>query len=122
VILALALAVAVASCGGSAPPNAKSGCKGVPAAHRSASLNGAAGQSLLSLGATITYVCAHFGPPQKITPRAGGLVDWTYGRGDRAGMLSFKHDRVVEGAWFERGAHDNAYNITESLEAVSNAR
>ena len=116
------VAVAVVGCGGSTTFMARTGCKGLPTAHQSASFNGAVGQKLLSRQATIAYVCAHLGQPEKITHGVDGVVTWSYGTGNRAAEVSFKQDRVAGGAWFEHGAHNGAYNITESLEVVSNGR
>jgi hypothetical protein len=115
------VALTLAGCGGSAKPMAKTGCKGLSTARRSVSFNGTAGAYLLSRPTTIAYVCAHFGSPDRIM-RAGGLVTWSYGGGSRAAILSFKNDRVVQGAWFDRGAPNARYEIQSSERIVSNGR
>jgi hypothetical protein len=121
VVALLLVAAAVAGCGGSAKPTATTGCKGVSTARRSVSFNSAAGQELLSRQATIAYVCAHFGPPERIV-RAGRLVTWSYGGGGRAAALSFKNDRVVEGTRFDRGGPNATYEIQSSETVVSSGR
>ena len=113
VIALLVLATALAGCGASVRSSATTGCKGLSTARRSVSFNNAFGRDLLSRRATIAYVCAHLGPPDRIT-RAGALVTWNYGDGGDAAILSFKHDRLIEGAWFDRSAPNLTYEIQES--------
>jgi len=94
----------------------------VPAGQRVASLNSAAGQSC-SLGERGSLTCAPTsGRRRRSRAEPAGVVTWSYGPGDRAGTLWFRHDRVVQGAWFERGAPNATYSITETLEAVSKGR
>ena len=104
----------IAGCGGSAKPTATTGCKGLSTARRSASFNSSAGDELLTRHSTISTVCAHFGQPTTITRASDGSVTWNYGGGGRAAMVSFKGGRVVDAVWFEQGAPDATYSISQS--------
>ena len=117
-LLAVASMV-MAGCGGSAKPTATTGCKGLSTARQSASFNSNADDALLTRQATMASVCAHFGRPTKITRASDGSVTWNYGGGDRAALVSFKHDHVVGAAWFERGSRNATYSISQSTEWVS---
>ena len=116
-LLAVASMV-IAGCGGSAKPTATAGCKGPSPARQSASFNSDAGDALLTRQATIASVCAHFGRPTAITHASDGSVTWSYGEGHRAALVSFKHDHVVGAAWFDQGAPNATYSISQS-ETVS---
>ena len=104
----------IAGCGGSAKPTATTGCKGLSTARQSASFNSSAGDQLLVRHTTISTVCAHFGQPTTITRGSDGSVTWNYGGGGRAAMVSFKGDRVVDAVWFDQGAPNATYSISQS--------
>jgi hypothetical protein len=62
---------------------------------------------------TQAQVCAHFGAPQRITKRRGGMVRWNYG----SFSLEFKGTGVVGWTNFESGSPNSTYSVSQSVQA-----